>query len=147
MPGESHGQRNLVGYSPWGCKESEVTEWLSMCVCLFYVKISMIFETSNLLPNVFMNVFFLRLWYWGTDVIPQPFKPVVHLLSETSWNLPINLASVVHSPFFMPTWKIKDEGFVSWLKIYVRFFFLGWILSNNDGFTWPASMGQVPSPH
>ena len=21
-----HGQRSLVGYSPWGCKESEVTE-------------------------------------------------------------------------------------------------------------------------
>ena len=27
--GESHGQRNLAGYSPWGCKDSVVTEWLS----------------------------------------------------------------------------------------------------------------------
>ena len=26
LPGESHGQRSLVGYSPWGCKESEATE-------------------------------------------------------------------------------------------------------------------------
>ena len=25
LPGESLGQRNLVGYSPWGCKESEMT--------------------------------------------------------------------------------------------------------------------------
>ena len=24
-----HGQRSLVGYSPWGCKESDMTEWLS----------------------------------------------------------------------------------------------------------------------
>ena len=23
---KSHGQSNVVGYSPWGCKESEVTE-------------------------------------------------------------------------------------------------------------------------
>jgi len=23
LPGKSHGQRSLVGYSPWGCKESE----------------------------------------------------------------------------------------------------------------------------
>ena len=23
LPGESHGQRSLAGYSPWGCKESE----------------------------------------------------------------------------------------------------------------------------
>ena len=29
LPGESHGQRSLVGYSPWGHKESKPTEWLS----------------------------------------------------------------------------------------------------------------------
>ena len=23
---ESHGQRDLVGYGPWGCKESDTTE-------------------------------------------------------------------------------------------------------------------------
>ena len=28
-PGESHGQRSLVGYSPWGHKESDRTECLS----------------------------------------------------------------------------------------------------------------------
>ena len=26
LPGESHGQRSLVGYSPWGRKESDMTE-------------------------------------------------------------------------------------------------------------------------
>ena len=26
---ESHGQRSLVGYSPWGCKESDTTEQLN----------------------------------------------------------------------------------------------------------------------
>ena len=25
---KSHGRRSLVGYSPWGCKESDTTEWL-----------------------------------------------------------------------------------------------------------------------
>ena len=29
LPGESHGQRSLVGYSPWGRKESDTTEQLS----------------------------------------------------------------------------------------------------------------------
>ena len=29
LPGESHGQRSLAGYSPWGCKESDTTERLS----------------------------------------------------------------------------------------------------------------------
>ena len=28
LPGESHGGRILVGYSPWGCKELDMTERL-----------------------------------------------------------------------------------------------------------------------
>ena len=28
LPGESHGRRSLAGYSPWGRKESDMTEWL-----------------------------------------------------------------------------------------------------------------------
>ena len=30
LPGEFHRQRSLVGYSPWGCKESETTERLTL---------------------------------------------------------------------------------------------------------------------
>ena len=29
LPGRSHGQRNLVGYSPWDRKESDTTKWVS----------------------------------------------------------------------------------------------------------------------
>ena len=28
LPGEFHGQRTLLGYSPWGREESDTTEWL-----------------------------------------------------------------------------------------------------------------------
>ena len=42
LPGDSHGQRSLVGYSPWGCKESDRTEYVhphaedhqSLALCL-----------------------------------------------------------------------------------------------------------------
>ena len=30
LPGESHGQRSLTGCSPWGHKESDMTERLSI---------------------------------------------------------------------------------------------------------------------
>ena len=30
LPGKSHGQRRLVGCSPWGCKESGTTDWLTL---------------------------------------------------------------------------------------------------------------------
>ena len=26
LPGESHGQRSLAGYSPWGCTESDMNK-------------------------------------------------------------------------------------------------------------------------
>ena len=29
LPGEFHAQGSLAGYSPWGCKESDMTEWLT----------------------------------------------------------------------------------------------------------------------
>ena len=30
LPREFHGQSRLVGYSPWGCKESDTTAWLTL---------------------------------------------------------------------------------------------------------------------
>ena len=35
LPGESHEQRSLVGYSPWGRKESDTTERLSLSLFTF----------------------------------------------------------------------------------------------------------------
>ena len=32
VPGESHGQRSLAGYSPWGCTESDTTEHVAHTV-------------------------------------------------------------------------------------------------------------------
>ena len=33
LPGESHGQRSLAGYSPSGHKESDVTEHILLSIC------------------------------------------------------------------------------------------------------------------
>ena len=40
LPGESHGQRSLAGYSLWGLKESDTTEHLSTCSINIYLIIS-----------------------------------------------------------------------------------------------------------
>ena len=37
LSGECHGQRSLVGYSLWGCKESDMTEWLNNNHLIMYV--------------------------------------------------------------------------------------------------------------
>ena len=44
LPGESHGQRNLVGYSPLGSKESDTTEHTSMYL---YYKIAANLKLTN----------------------------------------------------------------------------------------------------
>ena len=38
LPGEFHGQRSLVSYSPWGHKESDVTE-LDLQYCRYFLYI------------------------------------------------------------------------------------------------------------
>ena len=36
LSGEFHGQRSLVGYSPWGRKESHMTERLTLSLSFIY---------------------------------------------------------------------------------------------------------------
>ena len=45
LPGESHGQRSLVGYSPWGHKESDMTK----CIHTYFIimAIFLIVESVN----------------------------------------------------------------------------------------------------
>ena len=38
LPGESHGQRSLAGYSPRGRKESDAA-WHTMALCYFKPKV------------------------------------------------------------------------------------------------------------
>ena len=37
LPGKYHGQRSLVGYSPRGCKESDMTECLTVSISFQYL--------------------------------------------------------------------------------------------------------------
>ena len=55
VPGESHGQRSLVGYNPWGCKESDMTDRLSTHV---YEVMNMLIDYSNhftVCANIFIT--------------------------------------------------------------------------------------------
>ena len=51
MPGESHGGRSLVGYSPWGPKESDTTERLQFH---FHLSIPRVMS-KTLLPDKNQN--------------------------------------------------------------------------------------------
>ena len=55
LPGESHGQRSLAGYSPWGHKESDTTEQLSTAqhsVCI----VGLVFCRAHCSKGLFLYV-------------------------------------------------------------------------------------------
>ena len=37
LPGKPHGQRSLEVYSPWGCKELDIIEWLNNPTIIIYL--------------------------------------------------------------------------------------------------------------
>ena len=39
LPRDFHGQRSLVGYSPWGCEELDMTEWLTHKLTMFHLSV------------------------------------------------------------------------------------------------------------
>ena len=41
LPGKSHGWGSMVGYSPWGCKELDMTELLHL-VLVFAIKAELV---------------------------------------------------------------------------------------------------------
>ena len=63
LPGESHGERALVGYSLWGCKESDTTKQLthifshSEGFTLFIVSFTVQKLLSLIRPHLFIFVF------------------------------------------------------------------------------------------
>ena len=46
LPGESHGQRSLVGYSPWGCKQLERLSDSHTFLVLFQIFSSDLYSSS-----------------------------------------------------------------------------------------------------
>ena len=52
LPGKSHGQRSLVGYSPWGHKESDMIEQLSISL---FDKLLQISEDSLSLSHTILS--------------------------------------------------------------------------------------------
>ena len=61
LPGEFHGQKSPVGYSPWGCKESDTTEWLTLSrayIVLVQTIVSQALQTW-VIYSTYLNLFFL----------------------------------------------------------------------------------------
>ena len=60
LPGESHGLRRLVGYHPWGSKESD--DWATEHICMLLTYFQQYLFSLVLLPTHFFFFFLSTLW-------------------------------------------------------------------------------------
>ena len=85
LPGESHGQRSMAGYSQWGRKESDTTEWLSLhfmlLLKLFLSRHFLIYTShENLTDILFFKKGLLAAY------IKKSFKMCISLMQEFPLN-------------------------------------------------------------
>ena len=82
-----HGQRSLVGYSPWGCKESGMTDWLSTRPCTWNCRRSsgQGRAPKSTGPQVRYTVFRLM---WFTLNTPKTVLLTTNLTQEHDWLKP-----------------------------------------------------------
>ena len=64
LPGESHGQRSLVGYTPQRCKDSDTTQPLNndnkKAICIFIYQTQPNRKKKKVSEQVFFNLHFLQ---------------------------------------------------------------------------------------
>ena len=47
LPGKPQGQRSLAGYSPWGCKKSDTTEWLTLTRSVWLLELRIVWRQGT----------------------------------------------------------------------------------------------------
>ena len=58
LPGKSHGQRSLMGYSPWGCKESDLTDRLIVHLSITCLSVYLSYERYVFAPYYLTESYF-----------------------------------------------------------------------------------------
>ena len=76
LPGKSHGQRSLVGYNPWGGRESDVTEQLDNNSTCF--KVYILTGTELVTPCTFL--------IWVTIIFFSKSVDLRDFLSKVKWH-------------------------------------------------------------
>ena len=87
LPGESHGQRSLAGYNPWDCKESDMTEGLTLSLSLTSVQrrfTACLTGQSVSVENC--KVLCCRSIPQSRDLPPLPFIRTIHQSASSKYS-------------------------------------------------------------
>ena len=119
LPGKSHGRRSLVGYSPWGCKESDTTE--QACShrkgCKSWVLLSLLQSFLFCLLLAFaLSVYYLP--DGSTNCITHPLI----LWTKFYWNTVhpfVYVLSVAAFLLHQQSWAVVTESTGPWSLTYL----------------------------
>ena len=92
LPGKSHRCRSLVGYSSWGCKESDTTERLHLCL-----------HSPNAILKIFSVQIFINKYSSLTIIIRQQNHDAFILMINTIFVLSHIFFSVILGLQSFPT--------------------------------------------
>ena len=89
LPGESHGQRSLVGYSPWGRKEPDTTERLHF---MGFPAVMQRYESCTIKKVEYQRIDAFELWCWRRLLtVPCKSRSNQSVLKEIRWMLKLKL--------------------------------------------------------
>ena len=97
LSGGSHGQRSLEGYSPWSCKESDMTEAVSM-----HIRSS----TQTWLRSIHMRG--CVLWWGDVSLTPEDWLWITRMLGEAKMTPASSGASRTTSLFLTYPWPCES---------------------------------------
>ena len=89
MPRKSHGLRSLVGYSPWGHKESDMTEWL------------------HFTSHAWLNALLTPSWNSLKCLTKGPCIFIIHWVPQITWQaLGVDVGSKIQPLPFPKSWAL-----------------------------------------
>ena len=104
LPGESLRQRSLVGYSPWGHKESDTTEGrtlsfsLWVCFCFFFCKLKWLYRG-------FVKQVWDAMLLWFAIFFYSELSKSIHLWNNHHYTNKTNLIIPWENPLFQIAWR------------------------------------------
>ena len=102
LPGKSRGRRILEGYSPWGCKESDMTEWLHFhfLQCLYFsFTYFTLYGTLSRTPGLSSSLY---------EATRSGFHCLSYSLTHHSHPPPLIHPAIAFLLLYQVCWKVRD---------------------------------------
>ena len=109
LPGKSHGQRSLAGYSPWSLTESDMTEWTHWTQFIYSVVLVSALQQSESVICIYIYIYTHTHTYTHTYIDTHYFFSFLSIVIITEhwvefpvlYNRPLLIVCFIYSSVYM----------------------------------------------